>query len=187
MNPRRPSIAPLRSLLGFPQGRGVRADCRRPYTSPQIPFEFVLSLVHGRRRHKSASRQLWRSVVGPEFRLRADSFPSGTASGRTGVRAKAIIPLRARNWLDRPLETTLFAPRQQRSRRQRSWLLGFADGARRPHPAFHSSGSPALRRPSNEAGRFGVCSFSHLSVIAGLRRRASARAVFASSSLPACA
>ena len=52
---------------------------------------------------------------------------------------------------------------------------------------LHSSGSPAFRRPSNEAGRFGVCSFNHLIVIAGLRRRASARAVFASSILPACA
>jgi hypothetical protein len=52
---------------------------------------------------------------------------------------------------------------------------------------IHSSGNPALRRPSNEAGRFGVCSFSHLIVIAGLRRRASARAAFASLSLPACA
>ena len=38
INPRRPSIAPLRSLLGFPQGRGGREDCCRPNTSPQIPF-----------------------------------------------------------------------------------------------------------------------------------------------------
>jgi hypothetical protein len=37
-----------------------------------------------------------------------------------------------------------------------------------------SSGSPALPRPSNTAGRFGVCSFIHLTVIAGFMRRASA-------------
>jgi hypothetical protein len=29
-----------------------------------------------------------------------------------------------------------------------------------------------LRRPSNTAGRFGVCCCIHLTVIAGLRRRA---------------
>jgi hypothetical protein len=32
-----------------------------------------------------------------------------------------------------------------------------------------------------------VCSIIHLTVIAGLRRRASAKAVFASSILPVCA
>jgi hypothetical protein len=52
---------------------------------------------------------------------------------------------------------------------------------------LHSSGRPALRRPSNTAGRFGECSFTHLTVIAGLRRRASASSPFASSILPACA
>ena len=35
---------------------------------------------------------------------------------------------------------------------------------------LYSSGSPTFRRPSNTAGRFGVCSFIHLIVIAGLRR-----------------
>jgi hypothetical protein len=50
-----------------------------------------------------------------------------------------------------------------------------------------SSGNPALRRPSNTAGRFGECSFIHLTVIAGFRRRASARAAFASSIFPSCA
>ncbi len=43
-----------------------------------------------------------------------------------------------------------------------------------PPGGAHSSGRPALRRPSNTAGRFGVWSFIHLIVIAGLRRRASA-------------
>src|SRR5271165_255760 len=51
----------------------------------------------------------------------------------------------------------------------------------------HSSGSPALRRPSNTAGRLGECSFIHLTVIARLRRRASASSAFASSILPASA
>ena len=56
-----------------------------------------------------------------------------------------------------------------------------------PAPAgcLHSSGSPALRRPSNSGGRFGAWSVSHLTVRLGLRRRASASAVFALSVLPA--
>ena len=37
-----------------------------------------------------------------EGRLRAVSAPPGVASGRTGVRAKAGIPLRARTRLHRP-------------------------------------------------------------------------------------
>ena len=52
---------------------------------------------------------------------------------------------------------------------------------------LHSSGSPALRRPSNTGGRFGVCAINHLTVSLGLRRRASAKAVFASSILPSSA
>jgi hypothetical protein len=51
----------------------------------------------------------------------------------------------------------------------------------------YCSGSPALRMPSITAGRFGECSFTHLIVIAGLRRRASVSSAFASSILPACA
>ena len=47
----------------------------------------------------------------------------------------------------------------------------------------HSSGSPALRRPSNSGGKFGAWSISHLTVSSGLRRLPSARAVFASSVL----
>jgi hypothetical protein len=58
---------------------------------------------------------------------------------------------------------------------------------RLPSNLLHSSGSPALRSASNTAGRFGECSFTHLIVIAGLRRRASASSAFASSILPACA
>ena len=38
---------------------------------------------------------------------------------------------------------------------------------------FHSSGSPALRKPSNTGGRFGVCAIIHFTVSLGLRRRAS--------------
>ena len=51
----------------------------------------------------------------------------------------------------------------------------------------HSSGNPALRRPSNTAGIPGPCSISHLTVSLGLRRRACAKASCASSNLPACA
>jgi hypothetical protein len=59
---------------------------------------------------------------------------------------------------------------------------------RRDFPGLaHCSASPALRRPSNTAGRFGVWSIIHLTVILGLSRRASAKAVLASSILPACA
>jgi NADPH:quinone reductase-like Zn-dependent oxidoreductase len=51
----------------------------------------------------------------------------------------------------------------------------------------HSCARPALRTPSNTAGRFGICSLIHLIVSLGLSRRASAKAAFASSILPACA
>ena len=102
--------------------------------------------------------------------------------GLAGIHSSGSPPLR------RP-PTTLWYSR---------WKVGFSE-----YPAFaycctdvrdqdrrelsglvHSSGSPALRRPSNTAGRFGVCSIIHLTVIAGLRRRASAKAAFASSISP---
>ena len=51
----------------------------------------------------------------------------------------------------------------------------------------HSSGSPALRRPSNRGRMFGPVSINFLTVRFGLRRRASAKAVFASSILPSSA
>jgi hypothetical protein len=44
-----------------------------------------------------------------------------------------------------------------------------------------------LHNPSNTAERFGVCSFIHLAESSGLRLRASAKAAFASSILPASA
>ena len=53
--------------------------------------------------------------------------------------------------------------------------------------AVHSSGSPAFRTPSNTAGQFGMCSIIDLTVNFGFRRRASAKAAFASSILPASA
>ena len=57
-----------------------------------------------------------------------------------------------------------------------------------PQAAFiHSSGSPALRNPSNRVGSFGVPDCSNLTVSLGLRRRASAKAVLASSILPSSA
>ena len=61
------------------------------------------------------------------------------------------------------------------------------DQDRRDFPGLgHSSGSPALRRPSNDGSRFGAMrghqTFHACSL--GLSRRASARAVFASSILP---
>ena len=52
---------------------------------------------------------------------------------------------------------------------------------------LHPSGSPALRRPSKRAGMFGATDCSHLTVSLELRRRASAKAVFASSILPSSA
>ena len=51
----------------------------------------------------------------------------------------------------------------------------------------HSSGSPALRRPSTSGGMFGEWVCSHLRVSWGLRRRASAKADVASSILPSSA
>ena len=75
-----------------------------------------------------------------------------------------------------------FPPRRLR------WIVeGEVDGTdaadRDPLPArchqsadasrFHSSGSPALRKPSNTGGRFGVCAIIHFTVSLGLRRRAS--------------
>ena len=51
----------------------------------------------------------------------------------------------------------------------------------------HSSGSPALRRPSNKTGRFGARAISHFTVSWGLRRWASARSNFPSSLLPSSA
>ena len=51
----------------------------------------------------------------------------------------------------------------------------------------HSSGNPALRRPSIVYGTFGACAINHLIVRLGLRRRASAKADFASSILPSSA
>jgi hypothetical protein len=62
------------------------------------------------------------------------------------------------------------------------------DQNRRELPGLgHSSGSPALRRPSNIAGTPDECSNHHLIVSLGLILRASAKASFASSILPACA
>ena len=62
------------------------------------------------------------------------------------------------------------------------------DQDRRDFPGLaHSSGSPALRRPSNSGGMFTEWVCSHLRVSWGLRRRASAKADFASSILPSSA
>ena len=51
----------------------------------------------------------------------------------------------------------------------------------------HSSGSPALRKPSSRGGMSAAWSISHLTVSLGLRRRASRKADFASSALPSSA
>src|SRR5271166_4087282 len=51
----------------------------------------------------------------------------------------------------------------------------------------HSSGSPALRRPSKSGGILNEWVCCHLRVIWGLRRRASAKADVASSILPSSA
>jgi hypothetical protein len=72
----------------------------------------------------------------------------------------------------------------------RSFIWGMA--AVRPanvagSDVVHSSGSPALRTPSIAFGTFGECAINHLTVRLGLRRRASAKADFASSILPSSA
>ena len=54
-------------------------------------------------------------------------------------------------------------------------------------PSAHSSGGPALRRPSNRVGMSAACSLCHLRVRLGLMRRASTKADFASSILPSSA
>ena len=79
--------------------------------------------------------------------------------------------------------------------RQRAVLVGPCEPAvagdvghqnRRELPGLaHSSGNPALRRPSTTAGMPDEWSCHHLTVSLGLRRRASAKATFASSILPA--
>ena len=51
----------------------------------------------------------------------------------------------------------------------------------------YSSGSPALRTPSNALGRFGECATVHLTVSLELMRRASAKEDLASSILPSSA
>jgi hypothetical protein len=55
--------------------------------------------------HLALTAAFWRTPPVPsptrERMLRADSAPTGIASGRTGVLAKAVIPLRARNSLHR--------------------------------------------------------------------------------------
>jgi hypothetical protein len=65
-------------------------------------------------------------------RIWADSAPTEVASGRTRVRTKAVIPLRARNRLHRPKRKTL--PR--------------IEAAFARIMSAHSSGIPPLRRPS---------------------------------------
>src|SRR5208337_641527 len=49
------------------------------------------------------------------------------------------------------------------------------DQDRRDFPGLaHSSGSPALRKPSTNFGRFGACATNHFTVRSGLSRSASA-------------
>ena len=113
-------------------------------------------------------------------RMIANGLPSGANAAMVGGDGKvdqvAAKPSKARQRSD------LIPTRKPRI----AGNVGHQDRGQLPRLA-HSSGSPALRTPSNTAGRFGVCSFIHLIVIAGLRRRASASAAFASSILPACA
>ena len=53
-------------------------------------------------------------------RIWADSAPTGVTSGRTGVRAKAAIPLRPRNKHHRPKHAFIGAPADRRERGVRS-------------------------------------------------------------------
>jgi hypothetical protein len=87
---------------------------------------------------------------------------------------------------------------QRAEPRERAILIGAREPAVADHirdqdcsnlPGLaHSSGNPALRRPSTSGGMFApvlVC--NHLRVSSGLRRRASAKAGVASSFLPSSA
>jgi hypothetical protein len=57
-----------------------------------------------------------------EGQQRAESAPTKVASGRTGVRAKAAIPLRARNGLHRPKRTLIsLVARSHRDWRDQRW------------------------------------------------------------------
>jgi hypothetical protein len=98
----------------------------------------------------------------------AESAPPRLASGRTGVHSIAGVPLRARN-----------SPKRKTRPRIEAAFARIATA--------HSSGSPALRRPSNKTGRFGARAISHFTVSWGLRRWASARSNFPSSLLPSSA
>ncbi len=59
-----------------------------------------------------------RRVVGQfELRVRAESVPTEVASGRTEVRAIAVIPLRTRSTLHRPKHAFIKAPANRREGR----------------------------------------------------------------------
>jgi hypothetical protein len=81
-------------------------------------------------------------------------------------------------------------PRTSQVRRIADNSLSSSTGQDRPQLAHerrsHLSASPALRRPSSKTGK-GFVRATDLTVSSGLRRRASAKAVFASSALPASA
>lgn len=107
--------------------------------------------------------------------------------GLAGLEDRSSRPRRLRQ--PTPLEVI---EKIERLRRQRLTGKSTSDehrtrSRRLPSNLLHSSGNPALRKPSNTCGRFGVCAIIHLMVSLGKIPRASANAVFASSILPSSA
>jgi hypothetical protein len=122
----------------------------------------------GFRRRPSRSARLWRI-----WRCRCAG--GDPAAGRRSGSASAMERLL------RHLVTAHVDSGPSRRRRKTTFA-----GQCQPVARFHSSGSPALRSASNRGCRWGwmPCSVNHLTLSLGLRRRASAIAVFASSMSP---
>lgn len=83
----------------------------------------------------------------------AESAPTATASRRTGVRAIAVIPLRARNNLHRPPETFFASATDARPRAYVLCALAGANETRAPRrPATPESTRRSSARPPRMAG-----------------------------------
>src|SRR6516162_8227900 len=98
-------------------------------------------LIHTHRALRSG-RIEWR-----ECRLLVESAPTTVASGRTGVRAIAVVPLRERNTLQRPSQTIA----QQLTALDPSGWLRRSIAARHPYCNFCAAQAEA--RPRRVGGR----------------------------------
>jgi hypothetical protein len=115
--------------------------------SEMIVFRGEGQSIDGRGGERRAGRDLaalvtdWSSRAtsrcGDKRRLRAESAPIGVASGRTGVRALAVVPMRARNRLHRPIKRPAAACG---ARLNSEWPWSY-------------SGNPALHMPSARRSR----------------------------------